>query len=166
VLLAGRYSNDSAMWMVIAGLAALVGHCFPVWLKFKGGKGVATGGRGISRALSSRVSRRAHSVFIGRRLLALRFARLRCGRRGDAAADVFFFGRRIMLRRWSSRLERLPWRCSSSTSMMEILQRLVQGTEPKFSFAGKTLSDQDSPFSGGKLGHGAGDCFFAQRAET
>src|SRR5580765_1077191 len=42
VLLAGRYSNDSAMWMVIAGLAALMGRCFPVWLKFKGGKGVST----------------------------------------------------------------------------------------------------------------------------
>ncbi|MCK5375086.1 MAG: glycerol-3-phosphate 1-O-acyltransferase PlsY [Alphaproteobacteria bacterium] len=24
------------------GLGAIVGHCFPVWLKFKGGKGVAT----------------------------------------------------------------------------------------------------------------------------
>ncbi len=26
----------------IGGLAAVIGHCFPVWLKFKGGKGVAT----------------------------------------------------------------------------------------------------------------------------
>ena len=31
--------NDAAQ---VAGLFAMIGHCFPVWLKFKGGKGVAT----------------------------------------------------------------------------------------------------------------------------
>src|SRR6202048_1726744 len=42
VWLAARFSNESATWMVIAALAALLGHCFPIWLHFRGGKGVAT----------------------------------------------------------------------------------------------------------------------------
>jgi glycerol-3-phosphate acyltransferase PlsY len=33
----------SASWMAIAAVAAIIGHIFPIWLKFKGGKGVATG---------------------------------------------------------------------------------------------------------------------------
>ncbi|HET7872104.1 MAG TPA: glycerol-3-phosphate 1-O-acyltransferase PlsY [Terriglobales bacterium] len=36
-------SGSSALtYMSLAALAAVVGHMFPVWLKFKGGKGVAT----------------------------------------------------------------------------------------------------------------------------
>jgi glycerol-3-phosphate acyltransferase PlsY len=31
-----------------AGLAAVVGHCFPVWHRFRGGKGVATGGGALA----------------------------------------------------------------------------------------------------------------------
>jgi acyl phosphate:glycerol-3-phosphate acyltransferase len=42
VWLAARITGESATWMMIAALAALLGHCFPVWLKFRGGKGVAT----------------------------------------------------------------------------------------------------------------------------
>lgn len=30
-------------WVFLAGLAAVVGHCYPIFHKFKGGKGVATG---------------------------------------------------------------------------------------------------------------------------
>jgi len=30
-------------WVFLAGLAAVVGHCFPVFHRFRGGKGVATG---------------------------------------------------------------------------------------------------------------------------
>lgn len=42
VWLAARLSSESATWMIIAAVAALIGHCFPVWLNFRGGKGVAT----------------------------------------------------------------------------------------------------------------------------
>ena len=42
VWLAARFANESVAWMTFAGLAALAGHCFPVWLRFRGGKGVAT----------------------------------------------------------------------------------------------------------------------------
>lgn len=30
-------------WVAAAGIAVIVGHIFPVWLRFRGGKGVATG---------------------------------------------------------------------------------------------------------------------------
>jgi acyl phosphate:glycerol-3-phosphate acyltransferase len=42
VWVAGRISTESATWMMIAALAGLLGHCFPIWLEFRGGKGVAT----------------------------------------------------------------------------------------------------------------------------
>jgi glycerol-3-phosphate acyltransferase PlsY len=30
-------------WVVAAAIAVIVGHIFPIWLRFRGGKGVATG---------------------------------------------------------------------------------------------------------------------------
>jgi glycerol-3-phosphate acyltransferase PlsY len=40
VLVAGAFWGPTAA--IVAGLGAFLGHCFPVWLRFKGGKGFAT----------------------------------------------------------------------------------------------------------------------------
>src|SRR6266446_8264559 len=136
VLLTGRYSNDSATWMVIAGLAALVGHCFPLWLKFKGGKGVATAA-GVYLALCP-------PAFLGGLILFLLVAGFsRYVSLGSVAAAVampllmYFF--------WTP--HHAPPLIITfgalAVAMLIVykhdgnLQRLVQGTEPKFSFRRK-----------------------------
>jgi glycerol-3-phosphate acyltransferase PlsY len=34
---------DAELWIMAVAIAAFVGHLFPIWIGFKGGKGVATG---------------------------------------------------------------------------------------------------------------------------
>jgi glycerol-3-phosphate acyltransferase PlsY len=43
VWFAAHHSHGNIRWMMVAAVCAVVGHMFPVWLSFKGGKGVATG---------------------------------------------------------------------------------------------------------------------------
>lgn len=42
VWLMGRFTGGDAAWMAAAGVAVVLGHAFPVFLKFQGGKAVAS----------------------------------------------------------------------------------------------------------------------------
>src|SRR5271169_1640485 len=63
VWLAGRFADHAAAPMMLAGAAALLGHSFPIWLRFRGGKGVATA-LGIFLMLSSLAAASALLLFI------------------------------------------------------------------------------------------------------
>lgn len=134
VLLAEKLSKDSATWMMIAAFAALLGHCFPVWLKFKGGKGVATAA-GIFLVLSPLACLVAIILFI---LVVLFWQYVSLGSVSAAAAMpllIYFL--------WAPR--HAPALIITfgtlAVSLLVIykhrgnLQRLIEGTEPKFSFS-------------------------------
>jgi len=42
-LIAGALAPDQELTWALAAVAAVLGHMYPVWLRFQGGKGVATG---------------------------------------------------------------------------------------------------------------------------
>ena len=65
VWLAARWWPEAA---ALGALGAVIGHCFPVWLKFKGGKGVATAA-GVCFGLGWPIGLAYAAVWLG--LLAL-----------------------------------------------------------------------------------------------
>ena len=60
--LAERLNGPSGI-PALAGLAAIVGHVYPIWLRFRGGKGVATAG-GVFAALAPLAMLPALLVFL------------------------------------------------------------------------------------------------------
>jgi glycerol-3-phosphate acyltransferase PlsY len=136
VWVAGRVTNESATWMVIAALAVLLGHCFPIWLKFKGGKGVATA-LGMFLALCPLAAVGALLLFV---LCVAYWRYVSLGSIAAAAAMpllIYFL--------WAPR-HAPPIIVDAGTLAIALLviykhdgnlQRLVEGTEPRFSFGKK-----------------------------
>ncbi len=137
VWLAGRVTDESATWMMTAAFAVLLGHCFPVWLKFRGGKGVATA-LGAFLALCPIAAVSALLLF----LLCVAYWRyVSLGSVSAAAAMpllIYFL--------WAPPHHAPPIIIDVGTLAIALLviykhdanlRRLVQGTEPRFSFGKK-----------------------------
>jgi len=134
VFLAEKLSNDSATWMMIAAFAALAGHCFPVWLKFKGGKGVATA-TGIFLVLSPLACLGALLLFL---LVVIFWRYVSLGSVSAAAAMPL-----LIYLLWAPH-HAPPMSVTFGTVAAALLivykhrgnlQRVIEGVEPKFSFS-------------------------------
>src|SRR6202158_792262 len=136
VWLAGRATNESATWMMIAAFAVLLGHWFPVWLQFKGGECVATA-LGVFLALCPLAAVSALLLF----LLCVAYWRyVSLGSIAAAAAMA------LLIYFLCAARHALPIVIDVGTLAIALLviykhdanfQRLVEGTEPRFSFSKK-----------------------------
>jgi len=136
VWFAARITNDGATWMMIAAVAVLLGHCFPVWLRFRGGKGVATA-LGVFLALSPLAAVSALLLFI---LCVAYWRFVSLGSIAAAAAMpllIYFLwapghAPPIIIDLGTLAIAALVIFKHSGN-----LRRLVEGTEPRFSFGKK-----------------------------
>lgn len=114
-----------ATGVLVAGLAAVLGHLFPVWLHFKGGKGVATG-LGVLIAASPLAGAAACLIW----LLVAKFSKF-----SSAAALVAFAASPILV----AFITRDPQRLLLAFLVAALvwvshegnIRRLLAGTEPR-----------------------------------
>jgi len=139
VWLAGRFTDQSSTGMTLAAVAALIGHCFPVWLKFKGGKGVATA-LGVFLMLAPMAALGSLLVFIA---VSVAWRYVSLGSVSAAAAMPL-----LMYFLWAPG-HAPPLVVDFGTLFASALvifkhdanlRRLMDGTEPKFTF-GKSKGD-------------------------
>jgi glycerol-3-phosphate acyltransferase PlsY len=131
VVLAARFTNHDSSSMMLAAIVALLGHCYPLWLQFKGGKGIATG-LGVFTALCPFAGIGSLAIFI---IVALTWRYASLGSIAAAASMpllVYLF--------WAPG-HAPPLVIVFGTLFATVLviykhdanlQRLVQGTEPRF----------------------------------
>jgi acyl phosphate:glycerol-3-phosphate acyltransferase len=139
VWLAARFTDQSSTAMALAAVAALIGHCFPVWLKFKGGKGVATA-LGVFLMLAPLAALGSLLVFI---LVSITWRYVSLGSVSAAAVMPL-----LLYFLWAPGhapplIVDLGTLFASALVIFKHdanLQRLIDGEEPKFSF-GKSKGD-------------------------
>ena len=115
--------------LAIAGLFAVIGHVFPVWLKFRGGKGVATG-LGSFVLLAPKAMLIAVVIFIAVVLLS-RYVSL-----GSIIAVAAFPILALMIRQFSVPLSTVGLMSIAPALIIvrhhENIRRLLAGTENRF----------------------------------
>jgi glycerol-3-phosphate acyltransferase PlsY len=120
------WGEDAAL---VAGVAAMAGHAFPVWLGFKGGKGVATGA-GVMLGAAPWLGLTAlavwAAVFAATRISSA--SALAACAVAPVAALVFGDAKLALLALGLAAL--ITWRHKAN------IQRLLAGTEPRFGSKG------------------------------
>ena len=122
VLLARHFLDDTAAQ--IAGGAAFVGHLYPVWLRFRGGKGVATF-LGTLIALAWPVGLAACAVWLVTAALSRISSLSALVSAATAVPLALALGHREMMLLVAAMAVLIFWRHRAN------LQRLAQGREPK-----------------------------------
>jgi acyl phosphate:glycerol-3-phosphate acyltransferase len=108
----------------IAGLAAFLGHLFPVWLKFKGGKGVATF-LGIMIALNWQIGLAVCATWLASALVTRTSSIAALIAAASTALWILVFGKFVLL------LLALILTILIYVRHAENLARIKKGTEPK-----------------------------------
>ena len=127
VLLAGwAWGPAAAAW---AGLAAVLGHLFPVWLRFRGGKGVATG-LGVLLAAAPLAGVVACAVWL---------AMAKLGRRSSLAGLAAFAAAPVAA--WAVYGAGRGWLALAVAALVFArhhanIRRLLAGTEPRIGAGG------------------------------
>ena len=138
VLVARWLTGEQGTSWVVAGAAvlAVVGHCFPVWLKFKAGKGVATG-LGVFLAIVPWSVLAAAVVFL---LIVWRTRFVSLGSVTAAAVvPLWTLIQHLLISPVADFAPILAALCAASAVIVakhhENIQRLLAGTESKFGMA-------------------------------
>ena len=138
VLLAHWLLQDSAFdfrewWIAAAAVAVIVGHMFPVWLRFRGGKGVATG-VGVFLVIAPIAVALAAVVFLS---LVWRTRYVSLGSMAAAVTIPFFVLLQDALIRPVAFLTPMMAAAAAGSILIIFahranLRRLIEGTESKF----------------------------------